>query len=151
VWRYHSEDGVFGEYSLADSTLAAGMAVESATWDPITGKMFLSAGSDNDVPAGDQEKFTWYSLDVESGDYSKEFTWVRTEEFEPEGDPRPRAIAFTDDGMRVYVGVFGSQGKPAVQFFNRVEGTNLDSDLAQIPDGYALNQNYPNPFNPSTS
>lgn len=27
---------------------------------------------------------------------------------------------------------------------------NLESDFADVPEGYALAQNYPNPFNPST-
>lgn len=153
VWKYSSEDGVFGEYALADTTLADGMAVESATWDPISGRIFLSAGSNTDVPRHEElERFTWYSLDVTTGEYDKEFTWNETEEYSPEGDPRPRAIAFAEDGMTVYVGAFGSQGKPAVQYYTRTlgTGTNLISETIDTPEGYTLSQNYPNPFNPST-
>jgi hypothetical protein len=41
------------------------------------------------------------------------------------------------------------QSLPYCQKFTGT-GVNLESDFAEVPDGYTLAQNYPNPFNPST-
>jgi hypothetical protein len=61
----------------------------------------------------------------------------------------PRAIAFSQDGLTVYVGSFTS-GAGNIQKFTRAEAVSIDRG-AEIPEGFALEQNYPNPFNPTTA
>lgn len=153
IFIFESEDGVFGEYALTDSTTLAGMATESMARHPITEEIWFSGGSDTNMPLEDSgyEPFTHYSYNPTTGVITERLTW----DFEASPwtgvatESRPRGIAFSNDGNTAYVIGFNASGVPTVQKFTG-EGTSLDSDFANIPDGYALAQNYPNPFNPST-
>lgn len=146
---YESEDGVFGEYALADTVSLAGPATESMQRHPSTGDIWFSGGSVNDIPADGSgyESFAYYSLNETTGVITKRFMWNR--EVAVQADPRPRGLAFSPDGRTAYAIAFGSNGIPTVQVFTG-DPVNLESDFADVPEGYALAQNYPNPFNPST-
>jgi hypothetical protein len=154
VLIYTSEDGVFGEYELTDTTSLAGLASESAAWDPSTGYIWFSAGSPNDRPNRDTTVVTnykintWYAFDPEDNYAVKDsITWNGYNfEASPLQDIRPRAIAFNNDGSKVYLGVFN--GAP-VQVFSR-SSTSIDRG-SDVAEGFELKQNYPNPFNPSTT
>lgn len=146
---FTSEDGVFGEYVRADTVSLAGPASESMQRHPITGDIWFSGGSVNDIPVPDSgyESFAYYSLNQTTGVITKRFSWNL--EAAPQADARPRGLAFNADGTEAYVIAFGANSIPTVQKFTGT-GTNLESDFAEVPEGYALAQNYPNPFNPST-
>lgn len=146
---YESEDGVFGEYARVDTVSLAGPATESMQRHPTTGDIWFSGGSTADIPTVESgyESYAYYSLNQTTGVITKRFSWNR--EVAVQADPRPRGLAFTPDGRTAYAIAFGSNGIPTVQVFTG-DPVNLESDFAEVPDGYALAQNYPNPFNPST-
>ncbi|MCA1803330.1 MAG: T9SS type A sorting domain-containing protein [Rhodothermaceae bacterium] len=158
VW--FAQDGVddLDGYALTDS-IALGMQTESAAWNPATGELWLSAGSVGNPPnqhpdstiVTDYKPFTYYAYNPDTGDITEKLTW----QFEADdiwavmSDPRPRAIDFANDGKTVWVGAFGSQGQPSIQYFEEGPTSIVDS-RSEIPAGYELGQNYPNPFNPTT-
>lgn len=132
----------------------SGMAVESITIHPTTGKVWASAGSPNDFPTGEwapgrrYQPHTWYEFDpndlldtsISSPAPSDSIVWNNP------GDGRPRAIAFSPDGLTAYVGQFNI-GSPALQKF-----TFAGTSVANGPEieGARLLQNVPNPFSGST-
>jgi len=146
---FTSEDGVFGEYARTDTVSLAGPASESMQRHPVTGDIWFSGGSVNDLPVDGSgyESFVYYSLNQTTGVITKRLAWNK--DVAPQADPRPRGIAFNKTGTEAYVIAFGANGVAGVQRFTGT-GVNLDSDFAEVPDGYSLSQNYPNPFNPST-
>jgi hypothetical protein len=93
---------------------------------------------------------TWEKVDSVSWEFNGEDPFGPDPEYLP-SDQVPRAIAFSNDGSRVYVGSFRNAGAnfPPVQYFNSV-ATSIDTPREQ-PEGYTLDQNYPNPFNPTTN
>jgi hypothetical protein len=93
---------------------------------------------------------TWEQVDSVSWEFNGEDPFGPDPEYLP-SDQVPRAIAFSNDGSRVYVGSFRNAGAnfPPVQYFNSV-ATSIDTPREQ-PEGYTLDQNYPNPFNPTTN
>lgn len=132
----------------------SGMAVESITIHPTTGKVWASAGSPNDFPTGEwapgrrYQPHTWYEFDpndlldtsISSPAPSDSIQW------DSPGDGRPRAIAFSPDGLTAYVGEF-SLNTAAIQKFV-FTGTSV-ANGPEI-DGVTLHQNVPNPFSGST-
>jgi hypothetical protein len=61
---------------------------------------------------------------------------------------KPRAIAFSPNGLIAYVGCFGQSTYPDFQKFTRIN--SVEPDPGVLPVGFILAQNYPNPFNPTT-
>lgn len=153
---YESTDGVFGTYTLVDTTSIVGVSPEAAAFSP-DGKLWIAAGSPNDRPNqffdADSNLVptnwtlnTWYALDPANGYAVTDSIAWDGYDFELLPDIRPRAIAFSNDGMTVYLGMFNSS---PVQVFKKGEVSVRRG--TEMVDGFALSQNYPNPFNPTTT
>ncbi|MBU0474972.1 MAG: T9SS type A sorting domain-containing protein [Bacteroidetes bacterium] len=97
----------FSSYELTDSSLI-GWNVESCAWNPKTGYLWASAGSEFDLPtASGVTAGTWYGLDVSNNFAimdSLKWTYVDTVDF---ASQRPRGIDFSPDGESAYIGCFG--------------------------------------------
>ncbi len=131
----------FSAFELADSA-HFGMSIESSTWHPVTGQLWVSndAGRGNDITKGN---LFYYAYDVESKTFTEALSWDS-----PEDGEFARGIAFNSDGTDAYIGTF-STGTPRLQKLSMVvDGVEVIS--SEVPNGYELSQNYPNPFNPST-
>ena len=151
IWTRPDE---FSAFALTDSIY--GFACESIVWHPVTGKMWASAGSYNDLPVPGMglTPGTHYELDVTVNALGKvavtktdsiKWQFVTAES----ADERPRGIGFSPDGNTAYITCFGSNYYPSIQKFTK-DGTGVWQP-AGIIDGYTLSQNYPNPFNPTTT
>ncbi len=153
VLHYHSDAGVIGPYSVPD-TLLRGIKAESIAFNHETGDLWLSSGSFNDFPSDPYKPFKWYAYDTETQALVDSVEWNNLEQDTSEalGDftPRPRAIAFSPDGMTMYLGQFN--GNPPVAGVQKFVFTTSDAveRPAGIPDALTLSQNYPNPFAVST-
>ncbi|MFO7526946.1 MAG: T9SS type A sorting domain-containing protein [Ignavibacteriaceae bacterium] len=137
------------ELSEFDSVgVIQGPAAESIVWNDVTGDLWFSGGSYNDMPDSTSiyTPNTWYGYDVVAGTVTDSLKWA----FTVPGDPgeRPRGIDFSPDGNIAYVGCFGFTGYPLLQKVTKV--TSVDDQGQVVVNGYKLSQNYPNPFNPST-
>ncbi len=137
------------EFSAWDSTGVAfeGMKVESGTIHPVSGNIWVSAGSPLDPPSAPWKQHTWYEFTVEDALANAQPTPLDSITWNSPGDGRPRAIAFSPDGLTAYVGEF-NQASPATQKFvyagtSVVEGPSVE--------GVTLHQNAPNPFTASTT
>lgn len=133
----------FSSFELTDS-IHTGMSIESSTWHPTTGDLWISNDSRGDAQF---KHLTWYSYNVETKELTEEFTWL-----DDNGsiDELPRGIDFSPDGTIAYVGTY-DVGSPRIQKFeNKMVGIQ-EIDNGIVPEGYALEQNYPNPFNPTTN
>jgi len=156
VYKYHSDNGVLGPYVLAD-TMFKGMAVESISWQPKTGYLWVSGGSYNnppikwwDQPAVMWTPNVWYAYDPVSKTIKDSLAWEFA--IAKNANERPRAIAFSPTGDTVYLGVFGGGTAPGVRrYIYSQTAVNVEREDGGIPTGYTLSQNYPNPFNPSTT
>ncbi len=140
----------FSPFAIAetDSNWMPGFQPESAEWHPVTGDLWLSAGSFNNPAGPGWTNNTWYGIDVATGAITDSLKWVFYTPDSP--DERPRAIAFSPDGNTCYVGCFGSSTPPAVEKFVKT-GVGVGGwEHAGRIDGYTLSQNYPNPFNATT-
>lgn len=88
----------------------------------------------------------YYGHSLNSGEVVDTFDWNY-------GDDTvwriPRAMAFSQDGLTVYVGSF-TGGAGNIQKFTRAEPVSIDRGV-EVPEGFELEQNYPNPFNPTTA
>lgn len=135
------------EFSPWDSTGFAfqGMSVESATIHPTTGQIWVSAGSPNDPPSGRYQPHTWYAFDTADVLSNPTPTPRDSIVWNNPADGRPRAIAFSPDGLTAYVGEF-SLGAPAVQKFTFM-GNAVEPVIAGVAE---LRQNRPNPFSGAT-
>ncbi len=137
-----------------------GMDSESLTKHPVTGDLWVSAGSPNDAPNRHPTVVTnylsqsWYSFDIAdvtalcSPCTAKEFlTWDVAASGNADG--RPRGLAFSPDGMMAYATQFNQVAPSIIKYsppavaIERTDGT--------IPEQFTLKQNYPNPFNPTTT
>lgn len=140
----------FSAFALSDS-MALGFDTESCGWHPVTGDLWLSSGSQNDLPnrhpaaTTNYQKAAWYAWDVATMTITDSLIYGLPT---PDTDFRPRGIGFSPDGNTAYVGVFGAYGEPAMKKFEKGE-TGVWEETAII-DGFTLAQNYPNPFNPTT-
>jgi len=124
-----------------------GFACESITFNKVTGKLWIAAGSYNDAP--DTTKYTrntWYSYDLATNTVTDSLKWT----FNVPDNPgeRPRALDFSPDGNTAYIGVFGAASDLVQKVVN--QGSAVDPEGQVVVDGYKLSQNYPNPFNPTT-
>lgn len=101
-------------------TLFSGLCPESCTWQPITGYLWLDAGSYMDMPV-DTVRWkpnTWYGFKMNSdGSFvlKDSIKWKFSTPKNP--DERPRGIAFSPDGKIAYVACFGGNNYPALQMF----------------------------------
>lgn len=150
VLKYHraSEFDTFG----APDTVLKGMKPESFSYNPGNGKLYISSGSTNDVPAEPWSLQAWYEFDPaaitkEGATPSDSIVWVPSKGAFDEA--RPRALAFTADGKTAYAGMFSSPVFYSVQKFKTSTLTSVEKEVKSL-DGFTLSQNYPNPFNPST-
>ncbi len=113
--KIYTRAGEFDAFALADS-MAEGARAESFAWDKKNGCLWFSGGSQNDQPFNMFTKGSWYSYDLTNKTYVDSFklNWGNYGQ-----EPRPRAIAFSNDGNKVYIGAFGVNNFPAVQVFQR--------------------------------
>lgn len=117
------------EFSAYDSlgVVLQGFDSESMTINPVTGNLWLSAGSSNDVPnryPGITTSWlpqTWYEFSLDSlvpnaapPPALNLLSWQNSEEW---SEGRPRGLAFSPDGMRAYATQF-FQPEPAIQVFD---------------------------------
>jgi len=141
----------FSPFAIAatDSNWMPGMQPESSEWHPVTGDLWLNAGSYFSTCGAGYTNNTWYGINVTTGAVTDSFTWVFATPQSP--DERPRGIGFSPDGNTAYVGCFGGSAYPAVEkFVKKGVGVGGWEHVGRI-DGYTLSQNYPNPFNPTTN
>ncbi len=138
----------FSPFAIADSNWMSGLQPESAEWHPVTGDLWLSAGSFNNPAGAGYTNNTWYGIDVATGTVTDSMTWVFTTP--QSADERPRAIGFSPDGNTAYIGCFGASNYPAVEKFVKTGDAVGGWEHVGRIDGYTLSQNYPNPFNPTT-
>ncbi len=136
------------ELSAFDSVgVILGFACESITFNKVTGKLWIAAGSYNDAP--DTTKYTrntWYSYDLATNTVTDSLKWTFNVPMSP--NERPRALGFSPDGNTAYIGVFGAASDLVQKVVNT--GSGVDDEGQIVVNGYVLSQNYPNPFNPST-
>jgi hypothetical protein len=150
VYRY-SRDDEFSSFGDADTVLV-GMKSEVFDIHPVTGHLWVGAGSMNDVPAAPYTPQTWYAFDASTIGTENEIP-VDSIRWDPTGEDafdgaRPRGLDFSSDGMIAYISAFASPD--GMQKHTKSEG-NSNELVNRLPDGYTLEQNYPNPFNPSTN
>ncbi|GIV59511.1 MAG: hypothetical protein KatS3mg043_0600 [Rhodothermaceae bacterium] len=157
------------EFSPYDSigVVIPGVDAESMRRDPLTGYLWVAAGSPNDPP-NDYEGFntrwlpqTWYSFDINDLTPNTvptpqgSITWSNDETiYAGFVDGRPRGLAFSPDGNMAYVAQF-SQIAPSVQVFSRADGVSLGEptrleQLDDVPSAFSLSPNFPNPFRDRT-
>ena len=160
VYRYSRADE-FSSFGDADTVLV-GMKSESFDIHPVTGHIWVGAGSMNDVPAAPWTPQTWYSFDTSTLGTDNEtpldsIHWEILKGDGPFDDARPRGMDFSADGMTAYVVSFATSGwgslptnKSGAQKFNSAGG-NSNELINNLPKGFSLEQNYPNPFNPTTN
>ena len=147
AFHYHSSSGTLGTYTLTD-TLFDSLVVESSTWDPKTGWLWVSSGNVvSGMPGQPYSGYAWYGFDMTNPDKP-----VLKDSLKWNGDvsvdPRPRGIAFSPTGDTVYVAAFNAS-KRFLEMFVRT-ATAVNEPPNNVPSSYSLSQNYPNPFNPST-
>ena len=153
VFVYNRPDE-FSPYTVVD-TVMKGFACESMGWNPKTGYLWASSGSNagglpNQYP-GTTTNYTyptWYAWDVNTWTIKDSINWHITD---PGEDARPRGIAFSPGGDTAYVGCFGANTYPALQMFVNTGATGVEKDNNPVVNNYKLYQNYPNPFNPTTN
>jgi hypothetical protein len=152
---YHSDNGSLGPYVETDTVLW-GMTVESITWHPVTGYLWVSTGNafapsgfsvDANYKWSDWTFYAFKTPVTRSSTPVDSFTWNGANSTI---DPRPRGIAFSPTGDTVYVAQFNSSVVEGVQRFIGSPSTSVAPEKGLVATGYELSQNYPNPFNPST-
>lgn len=141
------EGGVFEEYSIGNP-IAPGANPGSIARYPNSDILFFSgAGVGNDPNANEPWiSGRFYGFSLNSRTVIETFDWNFVE-----GDAWriPRGMAFSDDGLTVYLGSF-TNAPGAIQRFTRSEALSVERNT-DLASGFILNQNYPNPFNPSTT
>jgi hypothetical protein len=146
IWKYTRPDEFSPFNATPDTTELVGMVAESFARHPVTGNIWISAGT------GAVSPFvigTWYEIDPATDEVLDSLVWDRSAGFATE---KPRGIAFSPDGMTAYAVMFdATSGAPSVQEFELVSvPPSIEKEPGDLPKSFALEQNYPNPFNPST-
>jgi hypothetical protein len=136
------------ELSAFDSvgTILDGVDCESITFNKVTGKLWVAAGSYNDLPDSQYTPNTWYEYDLGTSSITDSLKWEFVTPLSP--TERPRAIDFSPNGNTAYIGCFGGSGYMLVQKVDKTVGVEDQGEV--VVNGYKLSQNYPNPFNPTT-
>lgn len=147
IYVYNRADE-FSSFALKDSIMT-GVHAESFTWHPKTGNLWVSAGSNLDIPTNGFSKGTWYAYDFTKKAVVDSLKWKWTDAADTKQDARPRALAFSPDGKIAYIGTFAVGTADLLQ--KVVLGGSDVKKLEEIPTQYDLSQNYPNPFNPTTN
>ncbi len=140
----------FDPYELQDTVLA-GAVIESGTWDPVDGNLWMSVGSFGNPPAGQfaGQEGTWYSFNVNDWSIKDSIKWNFIAP--QDANEKPRGIAFSNDGTDAYVCVFGTGDIATVEKFNNPSHVTSVKQIDNvIVKDFNLSQNYPNPFNPTT-
>lgn len=129
---FYSENGVSGPYARIDTVSLAGPATESMQRHPITGDIWFSGGSANDMPMNGSgyESFAYYSLNQSTGVVTRRFSWNR--DVAVQVDPRPRGLAFTSSGTTAYAIAFGANGIPGAQKFTISDSTQSALEQFQL-------------------
>lgn len=130
IHRYSRPDKSSG-FIFKDSVFV-GLVVESMTWHPVTGQLWVSSGSNWNLP--DTNLYSpnvWYAIDIETNTIVDSILWQLNYPLNPE--ERPRAITFSLDGNTAYVGCFGGGpvAYPPVQKFVR---NGAQSRTVSIPN-----------------
>ncbi|MGB2868706.1 MAG: LamG-like jellyroll fold domain-containing protein [Bacteroidota bacterium] len=112
VYVYTSGNGIAGPYTKTDSL--TGLAVESMTWQPGTGLLWMSSGSSLNLPAPPYTIQTWYGFNMSNKTIVDTITWNQLPNTQ---NARPRAIAFSPTGDTAYVAVFSNIDTATVQRF----------------------------------
>ncbi len=114
VYRYKRPDE-FSAFTTTPDTLLKGMAVESFTTHPTTKLLWMGAGSLNDLPRPPYFRNRWYAFNA--NDLNQAFptkrdsiVWNGTKSDGSPSDGRPRAIAFSQEGMTAYDGQYSNVG-----------------------------------------
>ena len=136
------------ELSAFDSvgTILDGVDCESITFNKVTGKLWVAAGSYNDLPDPPYTPNTWYEYDLGTSSVTDSLKWEFVTPLSP--TERPRGIDFSPNGNTAYIGCFGGSGYMLVQKVDKTVGVEDQGEV--VVNGYKLSQNYPNPFNPTT-
>ena len=145
IWKYTRPDEFSPFNATPDTSDLRGMVAESFTRHPVTGNIWISAGT------GAVSPFvigTWYEIDPATDEVLDSLVWDRSAGFDAE---KPRGIAFSPDGMTAYAVMFdATSGAPSVQEFRFQDEVAIEKEPGDLPKSFALEQNYPNPFNPTT-
>lgn len=129
-------------FALTDSVLE-GMSIETATWNPATGNLWVS----HDSRGTGYTNLTWYAFDVTTKTLVDSFTLPEPLPGNGDPDKLPRGLAFSSNGNTAYVGLFGTAYD---RIYKIDKQTSVDEQGQVVVNGYKLSQNYPNPFNPTT-
>ena len=151
----------FPPYQAVPDTVLRGFASESFAFHPTTGRLWLSAGSPLDLPGESPETGyaydlqTWYSFNTSDIGTANEIP-VDSLKWNLDGgddsESRPRAMAWTADGLTVYVSTYNAPAPSVQKFTGTPVVVSIEDEFAAAqPNGYELKNNYPNPFNPSTN
>ncbi len=144
---YH-RDNVFADFDSV-GTILEGFHSESFAWNPANGRLYLSAGSYLDKPSNGYTPGTWYGYDATTNTVVDSFSWNFTTPGST--DERPRAIGFSPDGKYAYVGAFGTNDIPMIEYFYNPNVSSVEKEESGVVTTYTLSQNYPNPFGEATS
>ena len=155
VYRYKRPDE-FSAFNPKPDTLLRGMAVESFTTHPTTRQLWMGAGSLNDLPTPPYFRNRWYAFNA--NDLTMPFpprrdsiVWNGTKSDGTPSDGRPRAIAFTQNGMTAYVGQFSNVGGElfGVRRYSRIT-VGIDAYGRWVPDDVLVSVG-PNPTRGTTT
>ena len=150
------EGDVFDGFNVMDTLTLIGMDPGAGAVCPMTGVAYFPASGSGNNPEGDPnmwEPLTIYGFDIgDDGTITvvDQLAWHQDDPAEP-FNPIYRAMAISEDGMRLAVGGFSSAAP--IQLFRHKTDTSVEDEpsLSEVPGGFLLEQNYPNPFNPATT